>query len=145
MLLSPEASGAQWGAFRFVCILWRVHTRQAEVPLSVSGPGRSLAAGLLLVAVFTAGLLGGAGGAATTALLFCARAASMGAFAILYVYTPEARAGMLAALQPWAASCRQRLRCCLLTRRHTRPPRTQSALGCSTRRRAWALLDAGRA
>ena len=52
---------------------------------------RSLAGGLLLVAVFTAGLLGAAGGTLTTALLFCARAASMGAFAILYVYTPEAR------------------------------------------------------
>lgn len=53
--------------------------------------GRSLAGGLLLVAVFTAGLLGAAGATLTTALLFCARAASMGAFAILYVYTPEAR------------------------------------------------------
>ncbi len=52
---------------------------------------RSLAGGLLLVGVFTLGLLGAAGTTLTTALLFCARAASMGAFAILYVYTPEAR------------------------------------------------------
>ena len=41
--------------------------------------------------VFTLSLLGAAGTTLTTALLFCARAASMGAFAILYVYTPEAR------------------------------------------------------
>ncbi|KAK9821616.1 hypothetical protein WJX81_008270 [Elliptochloris bilobata] len=62
----------------------------AAMVMDLIGRKWSLAGGLLLVAVFTAGLLGAAGSTLTTALLFCARAASMGAFAILYVYTPEA-------------------------------------------------------